>query len=122
MVRATLLVIWGGVTVALFLPVTGNSEQIPPPNCQSLPKQGAANTASVHVAKAFDAPGVVCIRVINGLNVEIATGGPLVRLQKWESGWLGKGQFRNFPEPAPKGGDNRIYTHTSLFSSWKNLR
>src|SRR5712692_7369290 len=105
MIRATLLVLWGVVTVALFLPVVGKSEQIPPPVCPLLPEQGPANTVSLYVAKALEAPGGVCIRVINGFSVGIGT--KRLALQKWEEGKLwglwGKG-FRDLEPERPIAG------------------
>ena len=105
MSRATLLVLLGVGVVALFLPVTGNSEQIPPPGCLPLPERGLAGTVSVHVVKVQDQPGVVCARAINGLSEDVVgTAGFVLRLQEWKKKWWWQqGQFVDFQETFPGG-------------------
>jgi hypothetical protein len=55
---------------------------------------------SLFVAKALDAPGVVCIRVINEYSVGIAT--KRLALQKWEEGWVSGWWGREFRDVEPE--------------------
>lgn len=72
----------------------------PPGGCPPLPEQGPAGQVSVYVAKALDAPGVLCVRAVNGISPAIGLGGPPFFLQKWE-----EGTFQNFsPGGAPQAG------------------
>lgn len=90
----------------ILLPAVGWSEYpSPPPGCPALPEQGSTNTVSVHVAKAVDVPGVVCVRVINRLNEEVVgTAGFMLRLQAWQKNWWWqKGRFVDFRETFPGG-------------------
>src|SRR5438477_4815666 len=100
MVRATLLVLLGVVTVALFPLVVGTSEQAPPLGCPPLPEQGPADTVSIYVARALDAPGVLCVRVVNGITPAVGLIGGPFWLEKWE-----ENTFRAFsPGGAPVAG------------------
>jgi hypothetical protein len=94
MIRATLLVLWGVVTVALFLPVVGTSEQAPPPGCPPLPGQAPEGTVAVYVAKMPEKPGFVCARAVNGIPPPIGYDG--FHFQRRE-----EGQFHDFTEPVP---------------------
>lgn len=85
------------LTIALgglcpLLPISGRSQDQPfHAKCPPLPEQGSAGQVSVYVAKALDAPGVLCVRAVNGISTAIGLGGPPFFLQKWE-----EGTFQNF--------------------------
>lgn len=79
------------------------SDAVLPQGCPSLPERGQSDSVSISVTKTLDATGFVCIRVINGLKMQIATGGPVVRLQEKKRRWWGKSQFDDFKETPPGG-------------------
>lgn len=80
------LVVASGIGMLFLLfPIAGRSGQAIPPHCPSLPEQGPANTVSLYVAKTLDRSGV-CVRVVNGFNVEITHPHLALTLQKWEEG------------------------------------
>lgn len=62
-------------------------------SCPPLPVQPSTGKVSLHVAKAVDMPGVVCMRVINGLATEVTYGQGAFWLQKWERGRWEKSQL-----------------------------
>lgn len=62
------------------------------PNCPPLPVQPPARRVSVHVAKAIDMPGVVCVRVLNGRAATVVYGGVPFWLQRWNTDhWVQRG-------------------------------
>jgi len=75
-------IIGGTLALFLFAPIAGRSERSLLLDCPPLPEQGPSNKVSIHTAKALDIPGIVCVRVYNGLSTEIAYEGIPVRLQK----------------------------------------
>lgn len=94
------------LTIALgglcpLLPISGRSQDQPfHAKCPPLPEQGPADTVSVYVAKALDAPGVLCVRVVNGITPAVGLMGGPFWLQKWE-----ENTFRAFsPSGAPQAG------------------
>lgn len=95
----------GVLCVSLLLLSTEGRSEHPPPSCSPLPEQGPTNTVSLYVAKALDAAGIVCVRVINGFNERIETRG--TTLQKWEDGKLwglwGQG-FQELKSKQPSAG------------------
>jgi hypothetical protein len=71
----------------------------PYPGCPPLPAQGPAKMVSVYATEAMDRPGIVCVRVINGLDKAIYGGMVLGRLQQWEEGrWWRQGRFRDYQD------------------------
>jgi hypothetical protein len=54
------------------------------PNCPPLPVQPPARRVSLHVAKAIDRPGVVCVRALNGLAAPVTYDGLSFWLQRWD--------------------------------------
>jgi hypothetical protein len=54
------------------------------PGCPSFSAQGIAGKVSLQVAKTLDTPGVVCVRVINGLSQQIDYGVTAFQLQRWD--------------------------------------
>lgn len=62
------------------------------------------NAVALYVAKASDAPGFVCARVVNGLGDDLAVGDASLSLQKWaKEKWWRAGGFQDFVETSPKG-------------------
>jgi len=91
--------------LSLFLPGPGSSQDVAPPTgCPRLPEHGVANKISLYVGKRLDAPGSVCVRVVNGLQglgADIRYGASAFWLQKWEDK---EGKFRGLEEPDLHGG------------------
>ena len=87
------------LTLVTLLPVSGRSQEQPShAYCPPLPEQRAAGQVALYVAKALDAPGILCVRAINGISPAIGLGGPPFFLQRWE-----EGTFQNFsPGGAPQ--------------------
>jgi hypothetical protein len=92
--------VMGGVSLSLLLlPVMAGGDYLSYLGCPPLPETGPAGQVSVYVAKAQNEPGLVCVRIINGLRESISHGVPLGRLQVWKQGtWGRKGQFQNFQD------------------------
>lgn len=87
-----------------ILPTVVRSSPTPLPGCPPLPEQGQTNRVSIHIVKALDVPGVVCVRAINGLDEAIGIEALSMKLQKREKKWWWrKGQFRDFKETPPAG-------------------
>lgn len=104
--RRTLLCLGRGglllVSVLLAHTVTAQEqEKLRSVVCPSLPDQGQTEAVAVFVAQALDAPGVVCLRVRNTLQVHIAGE---IYFQRWEKGWFWGGQFRNVESYPRRGG------------------
>lgn len=72
----------------------------PLPGCPLLPEQEAVRRVSIHVSKRLDTTDLVCVRVINGLSVDIEYGALAFWLQKWEER---EGKFLNIEEPDLRG-------------------
>ena len=89
-----------GGTRVFHLTAVQPLESYPPyPDCPSLPARGPADTVAVYVAEAVERPGIVCVRIINGLNKAIYGGVILGRLQHWEDGWWWRqGRFRDYQD------------------------
>lgn len=112
----SLAVILGSIILcSLLLPGPGRGERSPFPSlqeylrCPSLPDTGSACTVSVYVAKALDKPGLVCVRMFNGLSEMISYGLPLGRLQQWEEGtWWRKEKFRDFQDVSTLPDGSRV--------------
>ncbi len=70
------------------------------PGCPSLPDQEATPRISIQVGKRWDTTDLVCVRVINGLSVDIIYGAIAFWLQKWEDK---EGKFLNIEDPDLRG-------------------
>jgi hypothetical protein len=92
-VLSGLLLALGGLSLILLSASSRGQEPPAHVTCPPLPEQGPANQVSIYVAKALDAPGVVCARVINGFSASIVGAVGYLRLQKWE-----EGRFRDLEE------------------------
>jgi hypothetical protein len=76
-------------------------EDIPPlPGCPPLPEQEATRRVAIHAGKQLDTTGRVCVRVVNGLGVDIEYGDFALWLQKWEER---EGKFLRIEEPDLRG-------------------
>lgn len=73
---------------------------LPLPGCPPLPEQEAVRRVSIHVGKRLDTTDFVCVRVINGLRVNIEYRAVAFWLQKWEEK---EGKFLNIEEPDSRG-------------------
>jgi hypothetical protein len=74
---------------------------IPPlPGCPALPEQKIVRRISLHVGKRLDTTDFVCVRAINGLNVNIEYGAFAFWLQKWDDK---EGKFLNLEDPSLRG-------------------
>jgi hypothetical protein len=72
----------------------------PLPGCPQLPEQGVARRVSIHVSKRLDTTELVCVRVINGLSVNVEYGAVAFWLQKWKET---EGKFLNIEDPDLRG-------------------
>lgn len=69
--------------VRLCSPVASISSSLS--GCPPLPVEPSAGRVSLHVARAVDVPGVVCVRALNGLTSPITFGGrSAFWLQRWD--------------------------------------
>lgn len=68
-------IIGGAVGLFLLLLFIADQSRYPSPaGCPSLPQWGPVGKISLYVEKALDQPGIVCVRVINGLGDMIEIG------------------------------------------------
>lgn len=76
----------------------------PLPGCPRLPEQGPrVNRISIHVEKTLDKPGVVCVRVLNGLDTRLLYGVSAFRLHKVDAG----GEEQKDPSSAATEGSSQ---------------
>lgn len=68
-------IIGGAMGLFLLLLFIADKSRYPSPaGCPALPQWGPAGKVSLYVEKALDQPGIVCVRVINGLSDMIEIG------------------------------------------------
>lgn len=84
---------------------------LPLPGCPALPEQEAVRRVSMHVGKRLDTTELVCVRVVNGLHVNIEYGTGAFWLQKWEET---EGKFLNIEEPDSQGTAVQLVAHVLL--------
>jgi hypothetical protein len=125
-----LFLIWALVPLPIFAQSAGvkgevtqlNSRQqlerdLPYPGCPRLPVEGVTNKISVYVVKAQVYSGLVCVRVINGLDEPIYSGVIPGRLQQWEKRWWWReGQFRDFQDVSTLPDGSVVFEPAALFS------
>lgn len=91
----------GGVllTLSLFFSSIGMSkEPSAAPLCQALPEDSSSSGISLHVAKAPDSSGIICVRAINGKKEGISYGVLAFRLQNKEGRTLSDNVFQDEPD------------------------
>jgi hypothetical protein len=77
-----MILLGGALLLSLLAPVAGKSTQPGLPVCESLPEQGPDNEVSLFAAREADRPGVVCVRVYNGMHDAIRYEGNALRLER----------------------------------------
>lgn len=84
------------------------------PLCQTLPEENSSSGVTLHVAKAPDRSGIVCVRAINGQQEGVSCGKMPFRLQKKEGSTWRDAVFHDAPPIAATPGAYILQAGDSL--------